>query len=418
MAWWNRKQTEQRAAIENPNVPISAQNIIQAMGWNGTASASGVNVTVDRALGVPAVWAAVNFIAGTIAGLPLHVYKRTSTGREKVKGGLASVLHDAVNDGMSSFEWRKYTLERVLTCGRGLTFIEKNAMGRVINLWPLNPDHVTVKVKNGRKVYEYNDGSQTSTYSAAEIIDLHYMLKADLLSVESPIDKNRDAIGLAIAATNYGSRFFQNGGVPPFVMTGNFQTGAGLKRASDDLESAVKTSSKEGRTALVLPAGHEIKSIGADPDKSQLTELKRFCIEEIARIYSIPPTFLQDLTHGTFSNTEQQDLHFVKHTVKRWAEQIEQELNLKLFGRQNNSQYVEFNLDGLLRGDFTTRMQGYATGIQNAVLTPNEARQAENRADHSKGNDLLIQGATVPLGSQQMQEPTQDQPIPDEGVQQ
>jgi len=110
--------------------------------------------------------------------------------------------------------------------------------------------------------------------------------------------------------------------------------------------------------------------------------------------------FLQDLTHGTFSNTEQQDLHFVKHTVKRWAEQFEQELNLKLFGRANRDRFAELNLDGLLRGDFMTRMSGYATSIQNAIQTPNEIRRRENLPAQAHGDDLLIQGATVPLGSQ------------------
>jgi len=114
---------------------------------------------------------------------------------------------------------------------------------------------------------------------------------------------------------------------------------------------------------------------------------------------------LQDLSNGTYSNSEQQDLHFVKHTLKRWIEQIEQELNLKLFGRGNNSRFVEFNVDGLLRGDFKTRMEGYAIGIQNALLKPNEARRAENRPDDSEGDELLIQGATVPLGSQPQNQP-------------
>jgi HK97 family phage portal protein len=126
--------------------------------------------------------------------------------------------------------------------------------------------------------------------------------------------------------------------------------------------------------------------------------LQRFSIEQIARIYSLPPVFLQDLTHGTFSNTEQQDLHFVKHTVKRWVEQFEQEMNLKFFGRGSDF-YVEFNVDGLLRGDLKSRMEAYAVSIQNAIRTPDEIRAIENLP--AKGaTDLLIQGATVPLGSQ------------------
>lgn len=127
--------------------------------------------------------------------------------------------------------------------------------------------------------------------------------------------------------------------------------------------------------------------------------------------------FLQDLTHGTFSNTEQQDLHFVKHTLKRWVEAFEQELNLKLFGRQNKRYFVEMSMDGLLRGDFKTRMEGYGTAIQNGVLKPNEARQLENRPDDPAGDVLLVQGAMVPIAQAGQKAP---QPAPgaqdDEGA--
>ena len=173
-----------------------------------------------------------------------------------------------------------------------------------------------------------------------------------------------------------------------------------MNRAGNDIAEATKKAAKDRRMALVLPTGLDIKPLGVDAEKSQLVETKKFLIEEIARVYSLPPTFLQDLSHGTFANTEQQDLHFVKHTVKRWVEAFEQELNLKLFGRDKADMFVEMNMDGLLRGDFKTRMEGYATGVQNGILKPNEARQLENRPADPEGDSLMIQGATVPIGQQ------------------
>ena len=155
---------------------------------------------------------------------------------------------------------------------------------------------------------------------------------------------------------------------------------------------------------MALPLGHELKAIGLSPENMQLLELQRFSIEQIARIYSLPPVFLQDLTHGTFSNTEQQDLHFVKHTIKRWVEQAEAEINLKLFGRGSDL-YSEFNVDGLLRGDFKTRMEAHATSIQNGIRTPNEVRDIENLPPMPEGGNLMIQGATVPMGSQPTVQP-------------
>jgi HK97 family phage portal protein len=150
-----------------------------------------------------------------------------------------------------------------------------------------------------------------------------------------------------------------------------------------------------------MPPGHELKPVGFDPEKGQMTDARRFQVEEIARIYQLPPVFLQDLTRATFSNAEQQDLHLVKHLIGQWAQALEGEMNLKLFGRGTNSRYVEHNLDGLMRGDFVSRMDGITKAIAGGLLHPNEGRALLNRPNDSDpaADKLFIQGATVPLGS-------------------
>lgn len=390
---------KEERSVENPQVPISSEAVLQLFGLDALSAADEV-VTIDSALGVPAVWAAVNFLSGTLAGLPLKVFKKTKDGRAELTGQLASMLHDAPNEEMSSFEWRKYLFDTVFTHGRSVTFIERNTAGTPMYLWPLEPSKITYRMERGRRLYDYDDNGKKFTYAASDVIDIPFMVKPDRLHFYSPITSHKDVIGMAQAATKYAGRFFAGGGVPPFAVEGPFQSPAGLKRASKDIENAIAKASKEKRLSLTLPSGHSIKQLGTDPAKAQLADLQRFLIEQIARIYSMPPTFLQDLTHGTFSNTEQQDLHFVKHTVKRWVEQFEQELNLKLFGRNRNSRYVELNVDGLLRGDFKTRMDGMAQAVQNAIMKPNEVRMKLNLPDDPQGNVLLVQGATVPLGQQ------------------
>lgn len=392
-----RPRAEERNA-GGAMVPVSADNFFELFGLGSYGvSASGVSVTTNSALGVPAIWAAVNFLSGTLASLPLHLYRRTRKGRTKVKAPLADLLHDAVNDETTSYAWRKLIWSQVMTGGRAVTFIERNAARGVLNFWPLDPSGVTVKREEGRKIYSYRDGSRTVSYAASEVIDLPFMLKENGVDHRGPIAANKDVIGMAIAATQYASKFFQGGGVPPFAITGKFATPAGLQRAAEDLRGAVLKAAKEQRQALVLPEGLEIKPIGADPEKAQLIEVHRFLIEQIARIYSLPPLFLQDLSRLTYSNAEQQDLHLVKHTLMGWVDQFEKELNLKLFGRQPGALYVEANLDGMLRGDFKTRMEGYATAIQHGVLQPNEARRMENREDAEGGDRLFMQGAMMPL---------------------
>ena len=229
------------------------------------------------------------------------------------------------------------------------------------------------------------------------------MLKDDLLTHRSPLRQCAVAIGKAVNANEYGSKLFKNGGLPAFVLQGPFGNEKSAVRAADNIAEATREAARKGANVLAIPQGHKLDPLGSDPEKMQLVETQGFAVQETARIYSLPPTFLQDLSRATFSNSEQQDLHLVKHTIKRWLEQLEGEMNLKLFGRGSN-RIVEFNLDGLLRGDYATRMTGNAQAIQTGQLTPNEARALDNREPLPGGDQLFIQGATVPLDGHTGQE--------------
>ena len=380
MGIFDRFIGQEARSLEDPTATNSTKDFLSVMGWGDFAAASGVTVNVDTAMGVPAIWAAVNFIAGTLAGLPLHVYRKTDAGRERDTEGFGATINTAVNDETSSFEWRKYMFEQVLTGGRAITYIERDGSGNVRNLHPVDPNGVLVERKVTSqgfpaKTYRYNQ----RIFKARDIIDLTFMVKANQLDPRGPIATNKDAIGMAIAASQYGAKAFQSGGIPPAVLQGPFQSGAAASRASEDVAAATAKLAKEGRPIMALPLGHELKSVGFSPEQMQLIELQRFSIEQIARIYSLPPIFLQDLTRSTFTNSEQ--------------------MNLKLFGR-GSDQYVEFNVDGLLRGDFKTRMEAHATSIQNGIRTPNEVRDLENMSARDEGDDLMIQGATVPIKNQ------------------
>ncbi|CDO37136.1 phage portal protein [Novosphingobium sp. KN65.2] len=396
MAWWNPFERRVSQSADDFWQNLTGNPSVTLYGFG--QSASGAVVNIETALKVPAVSAAVNVLSGSLAGLPLHTYRRGKNGRDKVSGRLATLLHDAPNAYISSFDWRKKLFSDKLTHGRGLSYIERAENGSIMAIWPLDPARVVVKRDRFVNTYHYSEGGRTIIYDAAEIIDLPFMLKSDGYSHRGPVAMGKDAIGLAISVNEYGSKFLANGGVPPFAVTGQFQSGAALQRASDDLAKAVKNAAKENRQALTLPAGLDIKPIGTEPEKTQMVETQKYCTEQIARLYNIPPTFLQDLSHGTYSNSEQQDLHFVKHTLKSHVEQFEQELNLKLFGQFSRSQYVELNMDGLLRGEFKTRMEGWARGVQTGIIKPSEVREAENLPFADGSDQLFMQGATVPIG--------------------
>lgn len=395
----DKTAAETRASLENPAVPLSDVSAWRSLlgEWNGVA---GVTVSAETALEVPAVWCAVNFISGTFASLPLQLFAQAEGGRETAdKDPLYSIIHDAPNPEWTSFAWRKYSMANTLLRGRALTFIERNKAGRVMNLWPLDPGNCTIERVEGRKRYVYRDGGRTVTYVASEIIDVPFLLCADGVSHVDPISKLRGAVGLALALEQYAQKFFANGGVPPLALYGPMKSPASAGRASSDVTQAIRDANSERRNVLIMPDGHELKAVGVDPDKSLMVEAQRFQVEQIARVFDIPPVFLQDLTHGTFSNTEQQDLHFVKHTLRQWLKAWEDEMNLKLFAPRNRTKFVEFNIDGLLRGDFKTRMEGYRSAVQGGINTPDEIREMENWPKYpgDGGDKLWMQGATMPL---------------------
>jgi HK97 family phage portal protein len=397
---WPFDKAEKRASLENPQVPLSDVNAWrQLIGeWHNVA---GVDVTHETALENSAVWCAVNFIAGSFASLPLQVFKKGENGAKDVDEGdpLYAMLHDSPNGEWTSFNWRKYSMTNVLVNGgRAYTFIERNLARRVTNLWPLDPMSMMVKRQAGKRSYHYKDGDRTVIYQPDEILDIPFMLRSDGVTHVDPVSKLKGAVGLSIALERYAQKFFANGGVPPLALQGTIGSPAAASRAATDVTSAIRAANEERRNVIVLPSGYTLNPVGFDPQKSQMTEGRQFQLGEIARMYGLPPVFLQDLTHGTYSNTEQQDLAYVKHTLTTWLEAWEQEMNLKLFGPRSKK-FVEFNVDGLLRGDFETRMSGYAKGIQNAIITPDEARAAENRpAKGGPADKLQIQGATVELG--------------------
>lgn len=386
---------EKRMITELPGIERPDVNILQVYGIGDIALP---NVSIDTALTVPAVWAAVSFLARTLAALPLHSYRKTANGSEKIAGGLQVLMHEAPNPEWTSFKLRQHFWQQVLTGGRGLIWIERSG-SNVVALWPVDPVKARIRRSStGKTTYEIGG----KDYSSADIIDVSFMLKSNGIDHYGPIMKGQKAIQLAIAMNDYGSKFFAGGGVPPLALEGPLPQGPeAFKRAMADINRAIDNAKSQDKPIFPMPPGHKLTPVGFDPDKGQMTEARRFQIEEIARIYNLPPVFLQDLTHGTFSNTEQQDLHLVKHVVSQWAEALEQEMNLKLFGQKNGGRFVEHNLDGLLRGDFATRMSGFASAIQNSLLTPNEARALDNRpAQGGNADKLFIQGATVPIDSQ------------------
>lgn len=384
--------TAEARSIENPAIPISdTEGMLGLLGmFDGRGALP--RVSIEDALAVPAVWAITNFLSRTLAALPLHTFENLANG-ERVDDGPAQLLSFAPNEAESSFAWRKYHWFQVFTGGRGLSWIERQGE-RAVAIWPMDPGKTEIVRREGKLFYRF-DGRE---YPAKDVIDTPFMLKRDRLGSYSPIAKCNPAISLAIAMGDFAGSFFNGGGVPPLALGGPLPSGReSFQRAQDQIFRAIELAKREGRPFFPLPPGHELKPIGTEPGKGQMVEARTFQIQEIARVWQMPPVFVGDLSTGTFSNTEQQDLQLAKHTIVHWAITLESELTLKLHGWRNPQRRVKHNLDALQRGAFKDRIEAMARAILTGQLMPDEARALENRPPAAGGDRLYVQQATVPL---------------------
>lgn len=393
---YRQRALEKRAGspFENPLYSLSAnsEELLRLLGVMDQRNQL-PPVSIEAALEVPAVLCAVHFLSRTLASLPLHGYSSV----KRVDGELAMLLNEAPNPEWTSFGWRQYFWQQVFTGGRGLSFIEREGT-KPVAIWPMDPNETTVSRRNGRKYYRF--GGQE--YAAADVIDLPFMLRPNQLDVYSPIYKGRKAIALAIAMNDFAGGFFASGGTPPLALEGPLPQGAdAFKRAQADINRAIQMALQAGTPFFGMPPGHSLKPIGIDPAKGQMTEARLFQIQEIGRIYGLPPVFLGDLSKGTFANTEQQDLQLVKHLILHWAKALEDELNLKLFGQRRRTRRTKHNLDAIQRADFKTRIEAMARAILTGQLMPDEARALEDRTPYESGVGAqpYVQQATVPLGT-------------------
>jgi len=376
--------------------------------FGGTTAGKPVNE--NTAMQMTAVYSCVRILSEAIAGLPLHVYKyNDSGGKEKdLAHPLYRLLHDEPNPEMTSFVFRETLMGHLLLWGNAYAQVIRNARGEVVGLYPLMPNKMTVdRDKNGRLYYLYQRSSEDapSLGKNSQVLltptDVLHIpgLGFDGLVGYSPIAMAKNAIGLAIATEEYGAKFFANGAAPGGVLE-HPGTIKDPQKVKESWNSAYQGSSNAHRVA-VLEEGMKYQPIGISPEQAQFLETRKFQINEIARIFRVPPHMVGDLEKSSFSNIEQQSLEFVKYTLDPWVVRWEQSMYRVLISEsEKKDHYIKFNVDGLLRGDYQSRMNGYAIGIQNGFMSPNDVRILENlnRIPAEQGGDLyLINGAMTKL---------------------
>ncbi len=372
-------------------------------------SSSGTYVSEQTAMQLTAVYDCVRIISESIAGLPLHLYRIKANGsREKATDlSLYGLLHDEPNPEMTSFVFREPMMTHLLLWGNAFSQIIRNNRGEVVALYPLMPHKMTVdRDSKGRLYYKYirdtsdpNTARQTTVYLSPEDVMHIPGLGYDGIVGYSPIAMAKNAIGMAIACEEYGASFFANGSQPSGVLEhpGKVSDPEKLRQTWQQKFGGTRNSGK----VAVLEEGMKYQPISVTPEQAQFLETRKFQINEIARIFRVPPHMVGDLDKSSFSNIEQMSMEFVQYTLQPWVVRWEMGLSRALLlPEQKKNLFWKFNLEGLLRGDYQSRMNGYATARQNGWMSTNDIREKEDMdliPEEKGGNAYLVNGNMMPI---------------------
>lgn len=373
-------------------------------------STSNKIVTEQSAMQITAVYSCVRILAEAIASLPLHLYRSTEKdGKEKAKNHpLYKILHDEPNPEMTSFVFRETLMTHLLLWGNCYAQIIRNGKGEVVALYPLMPNRMTVDRDENRNLYyAYQVTSADAPTMKEEVVKLkpYEVLHIPALGFDgligySPIAMAKNAIGLAIATEEYGAKFFANGATPGGVleMPGTVKNPDLIR---ESWNRGFGGSHNSNRVA-VLEQGMKYTPISIAPEQAQFLETRKFQINEIARLFRIPPHMIGDLDKSSFSNIEQQSLEFVKYTLDPWVTRWENAIHrILLLEEEKPIYFAKFNVEGLLRGDYKSRMEGYAIGRQNGWMSGNDIRKLEDQEllPPEIGDKYLVNGNMLPVES-------------------
>jgi len=355
---------------------IERRSTNQAQGgdsyWQDYQAARHGPVNVNTAQGISAVYACVAAISETVASLPLHLFK----GEEKARNHpLYRVLQEQSNPEQIALEFRELMTAQTLLTGNAFARIERDNSGQVIALWPLS-DVQVVRLKSGALAYEYTNSKNGEFVRllAHEVLHLRHRIGPDGVLGLSPISVARGVIELAQAEQTHGLETFRNGA----KLAGILEAPGALKA---EQRLAIRDAWSQHRTGStpVVDGGIKYNPISQTLEDAEWIAARQFSVEEVARIFRVPPTLIGDLRNGNYSNTMELNRQFVTLTLRRWLLMWEQGIYSKcLTEAGRRTYYAEHSVEGLLRGDSTTRAAFYSSGIASGWMRPSEARALEN----------------------------------------
>lgn len=370
----------------------------------GVQSAAVVNdepaatpVTFDSAMQLSAVWACVKLIAETVASLPLTVYRVGPNGRTVAqRHWLQVLLSGKVNRYQTRIEFLETLLLNLVMTGNAYVLLQRDAGGQIIGMLPLMSAQMRVQLmSDGSVTFEYTEGADVSVLSSRSI--WHLKLMGNGIVGMSPLEYQRNTLGIAQGAEKAVSKIYRNGGKPSGVLKLDRLLTPDQRKEARQNFSTLTTGTDE--RLLVLEKGADFEAISLSPQDIELLASRKFQIAEICRWYGVPSVMVND-NAGTStwgSGIEQIVAGFYKVTLRPLCEKIELSIDTHLLGDDRLSYEVEFDFDALLRADMKARFEAYRVGIAAGFVKPNEARRLENLDAAEGGDQLFIQGAMVPI---------------------
>jgi HK97 family phage portal protein len=379
---------------------ISFQSIWGAGDTTTYEVQSGAYVDYNTSLQVNAVWACVSLISDTISALPVDTYIRRDGIATPYRPRPAWVIKPDVMIPSVAF-WQQ-TLISLLTDGNAFIRIFRDNEDQIINMVVLNPSSVTVSRNAlGQKLFTYT-GEANKTLTTENVLHIcGSIILAGDLRAKSPIDTLKENIGLAIALESFASRFFGQGtltqGVIEVPGALNFEQAENLAKSFDRQHKGFRRAHKTG----ILSGGATFKPTQIANDQAQMLDSRRLAVEDIARAYRVP-TDMIGLNNGgqSYNSIEQKQIAFVTHTLRPWLAKLEDAFSSLL----PDYAFLSFNTDDLLRGDYATRIEGYAKMLQNGVFSANEVRRKENMRPIDGGDVVRVPLANVNISAASLTE--------------
>lgn len=400
------------------DVETAKRDRIRQMLGGGGPAWSGESVSESSALNHSVVNCCERIISESVGMLPLQLMQRKGdTKRAATHKNLYSVLHDEPNEQMSDMELREGVTGRCVLRGDGFARIHRRPVtGEAIALYPLSS--VNVIQDNKRLIYEVPKGNgtdnETFVVESGKPHDIFHLRGHGFDGVRglSVIAMARQSIGTALSAERYAAKFYAAGGRVPYVieMANKFRTTQDFEAWRADWNEFYGNSDN-WHTAPVMEPGMVYKQIGLGPEDAQFLETRQFNIPEICRWFRISPHMVGDLSRATFSNIEHLAIEFVKHTLMAWLVRWEKAIYRCVLTPEEKSHgyYAKHNVSALLRGDFQSRMAGYATVLQNGIANIDDVRELEDwdrlpngsgQAHHIQLNMQTVPGTGEPTAAE------------------